>query len=65
MGKHTNDDFLQAIREHTKNYPASQVFTFAEFVAIKKQWQYETGAACVIYPPATNRAKYGSQRNKF
>jgi hypothetical protein len=65
MGNGTKDDFLQAIREHTKGYPASQVFTFAEFVAIKKQWQYETGAACVIHPRATNRAKYGIERNKF
>ncbi|MFN7302950.1 MAG: hypothetical protein ACK5U7_15865, partial [Bacteroidota bacterium] len=51
----TNDDgaeFLKAIRENTKNYPAWQVFTFAEFVAIREQFKHETGAACVIRPRA-------------
>lgn len=54
-------EFLQAIREHANNYPAWQVFTFAEFVDIKKQWEHETGAACVIRPRVTNRAKYGTK----
>lgn len=61
MQSRNNDDFTKAIREHTKGYPAWQVFTFAEFVAIRKQWQHENGAACVIHPRGTNRAKYGTK----
>lgn len=52
MGNNTNNEFLQAIRQHAKNYPAWQVFTFAEFVDIRKQFKHETGAACVIRPRA-------------